>query len=57
MDIERAVNTIRTSAFLAMAEDAKPVLNTGDTAWMLTSTALVLLTTITGFGTVLWRYG
>ena len=31
---------------LAMAEDAAPTLNSGDTAWMLTSTALVLFMTI-----------
>ena len=35
---------------LAMAADpvAAPVLNSGDTAWMLTSTALVLFMTIPG---------
>jgi Amt family ammonium transporter len=33
---------------LVMAEDAAPTLNSGDTAWMLTSTALVLLMTIPG---------
>jgi Amt family ammonium transporter len=32
----------------AMAQEAKPKLDTGDTAWMLTSTALVLLMTIPG---------
>ncbi|MBL8259426.1 MAG: ammonium transporter [Candidatus Competibacteraceae bacterium] len=32
----------------AVAEAAKPVLNSGDTAWMLTSTALVLFMTIPG---------
>ncbi len=32
----------------AWAEDAVPTLDTGDTAWMLTSTALVLLMTIPG---------
>ena len=32
----------------AFAEDAKPKLDTGDTAWMLTSTALVLMMTIPG---------
>jgi Amt family ammonium transporter len=31
-----------------MAEEAGPVLDSGDTAWMLTSTALVLLMTIPG---------
>ena len=30
------------------AEPAKPVIDTGDTAWMLTSTALVLMMTIPG---------
>ncbi|GGU62574.1 ammonium transporter [Pseudomonas laurentiana] len=33
---------------LALAEDAAPALNSGDTAWMLTSTALVLFMTIPG---------
>ncbi|MBA1189065.1 ammonium transporter [Pseudomonas entomophila] len=33
---------------LALAEDAAPVLNSGDTAWMLTATALVLFMTIPG---------
>ena len=33
---------------LALAEDAPPVLNSGDTAWMLTATALVLFMTIPG---------
>jgi ammonium transporter, Amt family len=33
---------------LALAEDAVPTLNSGDTAWMLTSTALVLFMTIPG---------
>ncbi|MEX2450572.1 MAG: ammonium transporter [Rhodospirillales bacterium] len=32
----------------AFAQDAKPTLDTGNTAWMLTSTALVLLMTIPG---------
>ena len=32
----------------ALAQDAPPTFNTGDTAWMLTSTALVLLMTIPG---------
>ncbi|MGU3575929.1 ammonium transporter [Brucellaceae bacterium C25G] len=32
----------------AMAQDAEVVLDTGDTAWMLTSTALVLMMTIPG---------
>ncbi|CAG8864640.1 Ammonia channel [Pseudomonas fluorescens] len=33
---------------LALAEEATPVLNSGDTAWMLTATALVLFMTIPG---------
>ncbi|MFR0673730.1 ammonium transporter [Enterobacterales bacterium AW_CKDN230030176-1A_HGKHYDSX7] len=33
---------------LALAEDAVPALNSGDTAWMLTATALVLFMTIPG---------
>ncbi len=33
---------------LAHAADAEPVLNSGDTAWMLTSTMLVILMTIPG---------
>ncbi|MBE0532966.1 MAG: ammonium transporter [Rhodospirillales bacterium] len=32
----------------ALAQDATPALDTGDTAWMLTSTALVLMMTIPG---------
>ncbi len=32
----------------ALAQDAKPELDTGDTAWMLTATAIVLLMTIPG---------
>ena len=33
---------------MALAEEAAPTLNSGDTAWMLTSTALVLFMTIPG---------
>ena len=33
---------------LALAEEAAPTLNSGDTAWMLTATALVLFMTIPG---------
>ena len=44
--------TALTTAFLmaapAFADDAPPKLDSGDTAWMLTSTALVLLMTIPG---------
>ncbi len=36
------------SAVPAAAEEPEPTLDTGDTAWMLTSTALVLLMTIPG---------
>ena len=32
----------------ALAQDAPPAIDTGDTAWMLTSTALVLLMTVPG---------
>ena len=35
-------------AGLALAADDKPKIDTGDTAWMLTSTALVLMMTIPG---------
>jgi Amt family ammonium transporter len=53
---------------IALAQDAGPpacggkVLekctpNSGDTAWMLTSVALVLMMTIPGLGLVLWRHG
>ena len=34
-----------------------PKMDTGDTAWMLTSTALVLLMTVPGLGSVLCRHG
>ena len=36
------------SAVPAFAQDAAPTIDTGDTAWMLTSTALVLMMTIPG---------
>ena len=42
---------------LALAADDKPKLDSGDTAWMLTSTALVLMMTIPGPGAVLRRHG
>ncbi len=42
---------------LALAADEKPKLDTGDTAWMLTSTALVLMMTIPGPALFLWRHG
>ena len=37
---------------LALAEEAAPALNSGDTAWMLTATALVLYMTIPGLALV-----
>ncbi|MDR3090056.1 MAG: ammonium transporter [Desulfobulbaceae bacterium] len=44
--------TLATGALLAplsaFAEDAAPAINAGDTAWMLTSTALVLFMTLPG---------
>src|SRR4051794_41944906 len=45
-----AVSTAGTLLLPAvvLAADAKPKLDTGDTAWMLTSTALVLMMTIPG---------
>ena len=41
----------------AAAAAAAPALDNGDTAWMLTSTALVLMMTIPGPGAVLRRHG
>ena len=38
-------------------EAAKPELNSGDTAWMLTSTALVLFMTIPGLSLFYARHG
>jgi len=35
-------------AFPALAEDAQPAINSGNTAWMLTATALVLFMTVPG---------
>ena len=43
--VATAVMAAATSAF---AQDAKPTLNTGDTAWMMTSTVIVLMMTIPG---------
>ena len=43
----RAAGTLRSPA-LAARGDHQPKLDTGDTAWMLTSTALVLMMTIPG---------
>ena len=37
-----------TTAHITMAADAKPTLDTGDTAWIMTSTALVLFMTMPG---------
>ena len=43
-----AAATTTASATAAAPEAAKPTLNSGDTAWMLTATALVLFMTIPG---------
>ncbi len=44
-----ALASILTLApMLALAQEEVPVLNSGDTAWMLTATALVLFMTIPG---------
>jgi len=43
-----AAGTLLLLPALALAADEKPKLDTGDTAWMLTSTALVLMMTIPG---------
>ena len=40
--------TVLGSAGLALAEDAAPKIDSGDTAWMLVATALVLLMTAPG---------
>jgi Amt family ammonium transporter len=37
-----------------LAEEA--TLSSGDTAWMFVATALIMLMTPAGIGTVLWRY-
>ena len=34
----------------ALAQDAGPITNSGDTAWILTASALVLLMTLPGLG-------
>jgi len=41
----------------AFADDAPPKLESGDTAWMLASTALVLMMTVPGTCVVLRRHG
>ena len=55
-----ATTTISTTAEITPAAPveatAEPTLNTGDTAWILVSTALVLLMTIPGLA-LLWWYG
>jgi len=43
-----ALATVMLMAAPAFADDAPPKLDSGDTAWMLASTALVLLMTIPG---------
>jgi Amt family ammonium transporter len=45
--IGAAAMTLGTSA-LALAEDAPPVIDSGDTAWVLTASALVLMMTLPG---------
>ena len=47
----------RAPAAAAAAAAGPPKIDSGDTAWMLTSTALVLLMTIPGPGAVLCRHG
>ncbi len=42
-----AATTLLTSA-MALAEDAPPVIDSGDTAWVLTASALVLMMTLPG---------
>ena len=39
---------IAFTPFVSLASDGRPALDTGDTAWLLTSTAIVLLMTIPG---------
>lgn len=43
-----ALATVALTAAMACAEDAPPAINTGDNAWMLTSSALVLMMTAPG---------
>jgi len=43
-----AIASTAISAGAVLAQDAAPKLDTGDTAWMLTSTAIVLMMTIPG---------
>ena len=43
-----AAATLLAGTTAALAQDAEPALDTGDTAWMLTATALVLLMTVPG---------
>ena len=46
--LEPTAEALATEAPVAEEAEAEPVLDTGDTAWILTSTALVLLMTIPG---------
>ena len=46
-----------TNFGITMAADAKATLDTGDTAWMLTSTVIVLMMTIPGVAHFLRRHG
>ena len=41
---------VNAISFQAFAEGAYPKLNSGDTAWILTATALILIMTIPGLG-------
>ena len=43
-----SITILAMFADAAFAQDKKPILDTGDTAWMLTSTTIVLLMTIPG---------
>lgn len=47
-DIATAAETVEPASAEAPAAEEEPTLDTGDTAWILTSTALVLLMTIPG---------
>ena len=40
--------SIALTPCVSLASDVKPIMDTGDTAWLLTSTAIVLLMTIPG---------
>lgn len=46
--MKKSLLTVPLLSVLAFAEEAEPVLNSGDTAWMMISTALVMLMTPIG---------